>query len=192
MQIRQLLSPLMPLSSVLALLEICPKPVQTSAHLAISRLLYGAPAAVLVTQASVGADAHRSSLSAFNGPQEEALAVTGQLGAQAAAQWVLDRPESTTQWSIVKQGSFGSVLCSRASPAVYSQPALEVIHLHHCLLAHVHNPLDTCMRLTDKEHVRSHARHQKTKRSNGKTLHDSSIINHPGVLCCLSMPPNAH
>ncbi|KAL3143635.1 hypothetical protein ABBQ38_002431 [Trebouxia sp. C0009 RCD-2024] len=58
--------------------------------------------------------------------EEEALAVTGQLGAQAAAQWVLDRPESTTQWSIVKQGSSGSVLCSRASPAVYSQPALEV------------------------------------------------------------------
>lgn len=75
--------------------------------------------------------------------------MTGQLGAQAAAQWVLDRPESTTQWSIVKQGSSGSVLCSRASPAVYSQPALEVTQLHHWLLAHVHNPLNASRQLTD-------------------------------------------
>lgn len=58
--------------------------------------------------------------------QEEAAAVTGQLGAQAAAQWVLERPKSCTQWSIVKQGSSGSVLCSRQAPAVYNQPALEV------------------------------------------------------------------
>ena len=74
--------------------------------------------------------------------------MTGQLGAQAAAQWVLDRPDSTTQWSIVKQGSSGSVLCSRASPAVYSQPALEVMHSHHVLLAHMQNPLKTSRRLT--------------------------------------------
>ena len=60
------------------------------------------------------------------GTQEEALAVTGQPGAEAAAQWVLDRPNSTTHWSIVKQGSSGSVLCSRQSPAVYNQPALQV------------------------------------------------------------------
>ena len=58
--------------------------------------------------------------------QEEALAVTGQTGAQAAAQWVLNRPKSSTQWSIVKQGSSGSVLCSRQPPAVYNQSALQV------------------------------------------------------------------
>ncbi|KAL0034032.1 hypothetical protein WJX79_004388 [Trebouxia sp. C0005] len=58
--------------------------------------------------------------------EEEALAVTGQTGAQAAAQWVLNRPKSSTQWSIVKQGSSGSVLCSRQSPAVYNQSALQV------------------------------------------------------------------
>ncbi|KAL0045494.1 hypothetical protein WJX82_008274 [Trebouxia sp. C0006] len=58
--------------------------------------------------------------------EEEALAVTGQAGAQAAAQWVLNRPESSTQWSIVKQGSSGSVLCSRQPPAVYNQSALQV------------------------------------------------------------------
>lgn len=57
--------------------------------------------------------------------EEEALAVTGQLGAEAAAQWVLNRPNSSTQWSIVKQGSSGSVLCSRNS-LVYNQPALQV------------------------------------------------------------------
>ena len=62
--------------------------------------------------------------------QEEALAVTGQTGAQAAAQWVLNRPKSSTQWSIVKQGSSGSVLCSRQSPAVYNQSALEVWLCH--------------------------------------------------------------
>lgn len=59
--------------------------------------------------------------------------MTGQMGAQAAAEWVLDRPKSSTQWSIVKQGSSGSVLCSRGSPAVYNQPALEVV----CLFATV-------------------------------------------------------
>lgn len=58
--------------------------------------------------------------------QEEALAVTGQTGAQVAAQWVLNRPESSTQWSIVKQGSSGSVLCSRQPPAVCNQSALQV------------------------------------------------------------------
>lgn len=58
--------------------------------------------------------------------EEEALAVTGQRGAQAAAQWVLNRPKSSTQWSIVKQGSSGSVLCSRQSPGAYNQSALEV------------------------------------------------------------------
>lgn len=56
--------------------------------------------------------------------------MTGQMGAQAAAEWVLDRPKSSTQWSIVKQGSSGSVLCSRGSPAVYNQPALEVVPVH--------------------------------------------------------------
>ncbi len=61
--------------------------------------------------------------------------MTGQLEAKAAAQWVLDRPNTATQWSIVKQGSSGSVLCSRQSPAVYHQPALEVttlLALHLC------------------------------------------------------------
>ncbi len=62
--------------------------------------------------------------------QEEALAVTGQTGAQAAAQWVLNRPKSSTQWSVVKQGSSGSVLCSRQSPAVYNQSALQVWLCH--------------------------------------------------------------
>jgi hypothetical protein len=65
--------------------------------------------------------------------QEEALAVTGQTGAQAAAQWVLNRPKSSTQWSIVKQGSSGSVLCSRQSPAVYNQSALQVWPCQHPL-----------------------------------------------------------
>lgn len=57
--------------------------------------------------------------------------MTGKMGAQAAAQWLLDRPQSSTQWSIVKQGSSGSVLCSKGSPAMYNQPALEVLHRSH-------------------------------------------------------------
>lgn len=58
--------------------------------------------------------------------EEEAAAVTGKAGAEAAAQWVLDRPHSTTQWSIVKQGSSGSVLCSRQPSVLYNQPGLQV------------------------------------------------------------------
>ena len=53
--------------------------------------------------------------------------MTGRVGPEAAAQWVLDRPHSTTQWSIVKQGSSGSVLCSRQLPALYNQPGLQVL-----------------------------------------------------------------
>lgn len=60
--------------------------------------------------------------------------MTGQMGAQTAAEWVLDRPNSSTQWSIVKQGSSGSVLCSKGSPAVYNQPALEVVCSYQPLL----------------------------------------------------------
>lgn len=78
--------------------------------------------------------------------------MTGQLGAQAAAQWVLDRSESTTQWSIVKQGSSGSVLCSRASPAVYSQPALEVIHSHHELALFFAKPPEPLQAADRQEH----------------------------------------
>lgn len=64
--------------------------------------------------------------------QEEALAVTGQMETQAAARWVLDRPGCSTEWCIVKQGSSGSVLCSKSPPAVYNQPALQV-HTSSCI-----------------------------------------------------------
>lgn len=84
--------------------------------------------------------------------QEEALAVTGQMGAQAAAQWVLDRPKSSTQWSIVKQGSSGSVLCCRGSPAVYNQPALQVEQLPQ-------NPKETGFCMEESFCVSLHIRH---------------------------------
>ncbi len=81
--------------------------------------------------------------------QEEALAVTGQTGAQAAAQWVLNRPKASTQWSIVKQGSSGSVLCSRQPPAVYNQSALQVGLYHASIVALLSSSrlLDALLRL---------------------------------------------
>ena len=107
--------------------------------------------------------------------QEEALDVTGQLGAQEAAQWVLDRPKSCTQWYIVKQGSSGSVLCSRQAPAVYNQPALEV-NLPFCKEnSELHVSISCCLRVLQPCCCNWHDRLLQTVRT--------AYLTH--TVCCL-------
>jgi sugar/nucleoside kinase (ribokinase family) len=59
--------------------------------------------------------------------EEEAEAVTGCGNAEAAARFILDRPNARTEWCIVKRGAEGAVLVSRSpGTTVYEQRALKV------------------------------------------------------------------
>ena len=58
--------------------------------------------------------------------QEEAEAITGISEPEAAAWFILDRPNAVTEWCIVKLGSQGSVLCTKSPRHTYRQHALLV------------------------------------------------------------------
>lgn len=57
--------------------------------------------------------------------QEEAFVVTGQQTAEAAARFMLNRPDACTQWCVVKQGANGALLCTKdASGVITAHPSL--------------------------------------------------------------------
>ncbi|KAG1673693.1 hypothetical protein FOA52_010562 [Chlamydomonas sp. UWO 241] len=58
--------------------------------------------------------------------EEEAHTVTGLDDPDAAARWVLDRPGARTEWAIVKLGSRGALLRSRAHGRTYTSPGVPV------------------------------------------------------------------
>jgi hypothetical protein len=66
--------------------------------------------------------------------QEEALQVTGETDAQAAAEAVLNRPNAATEWCVVKMGGEGAVLVTKTGE-VHRAPAFKVTYLacdlHH-------------------------------------------------------------
>lgn len=45
--------------------------------------------------------------------EEEAAVMTGTANPQAAAQWLLERPGTATQWAVVKAGPAGALLYAR-------------------------------------------------------------------------------
>lgn len=58
------------------------------------------------------------------------MQVTGLSDAQAAAEAVLSRPGSATEWCVVKQGGEGAVLVTKAGE-VYHAPAFKVSRTGH-------------------------------------------------------------
>lgn len=61
--------------------------------------------------------------------QEEAVQVTGHTKPQAAAEAILSRPNTATEWCVVKMGGEGAVLVIK-SGEVHHAPAFKV-----CMLA---------------------------------------------------------
>jgi sugar/nucleoside kinase (ribokinase family) len=57
--------------------------------------------------------------------QEEALQVTGKTDPQAAAEAVLNRPNTATEWCVVKMGGEGAVLVTKTGE-VHHAPAFKV------------------------------------------------------------------
>lgn len=58
--------------------------------------------------------------------QEEALEVTGCTDAEEAARVVLSRPNSRTEWCIIKMGGDGAVLCTKSHTGAFHAKALQV------------------------------------------------------------------
>lgn len=57
--------------------------------------------------------------------QEEAVQVTGHTNPQAAAEAILSRPNTATEWCVVKMGGEGAVLVTK-SGEVHHAPAFKV------------------------------------------------------------------
>lgn len=69
--------------------------------------------------------------------QEEAVEVTGQTDPQAAAETVLRRPNTSTEWCVVKMGGEGAVLVTKAGE-VHHAPAFKVSTKAHLTTACCH------------------------------------------------------
>jgi hypothetical protein len=81
-----------------------------------------------------------------NCPQEEAVEVTGKTDPQAAAETVLRRPNTATEWCIVKMGGEGAVLVTKAGE-VHHAPAFKVSSSGRLLCIHIVNRLTTACTL---------------------------------------------
>lgn len=66
-----------------------------------------------------------ATMRAFLSLQEEAVEVTGKTDPQAAAETILSRPSTSTEWCIVKMGGKGAVLVTKAGE-VHHAPAFQV------------------------------------------------------------------
>lgn len=70
---------------------------------------------------------HKSMLAhAMRVAQEEAQAVTGLSDPEEAAISILDRPQSLTEWCVIKMGPQGALLRTRSPPRTLRQPAIQV------------------------------------------------------------------
>ncbi len=58
--------------------------------------------------------------------QEEAVTVTGHTDPEKAARTVLSRPDSATQWAVVKLGANGALLVNKKTDKTYQVPGFKV------------------------------------------------------------------